>query len=281
MQVLALYSCKYLHIVVHVNSFLTICASALSISVFKAVTMSMYTGQNMGSNNQTAAYPIVSPSRLERKVLRSMQPVANVDLCVENDEGHLHQYYRLRENMFISVWGLKHFSGVKDNYDASGLTVLARRSNMVIGGVRINISDVQERAPLPLEGPDLNLAKAFPDLNLEDSAYCEISRLAILPEFQGGNMLAEGAKILMRYAHDQGCKYVFNMAPLPLSRIYRRSMLKLGLHWDVRHDIIVPDREEFEGIKMVLSVLDLNQFNADDARVAYKTEVSKVAALAD
>jgi hypothetical protein len=30
-----------------------------------------------------------------------------------------------------------------------------------------------------------------------------------------------------------------------------------GLSWDVRHDIQVPAREEFEGIEMIISVMDL------------------------
>jgi hypothetical protein len=47
---------------------------------------------------------------------------------------------------------------------------------------------------------------------------------------------------------------------VPLARSYRQAVQLFGLSWDIRHDIIVPDREEYEGIRMVLSVMDLTRF---------------------
>jgi hypothetical protein len=55
----------------------------------------------------------------------------------------------------------------------------------------------------------------------------------------------------------EGVDFAFNMAPLPLARSYRQTMQAFGLNWKICNDVTVPEREEFEGIRMAVSVMDL------------------------
>jgi hypothetical protein len=108
-----------------------------------------------------------------------------------------------------------------------------------------------------MEKPDFSLKAALPELDLAHHTYCEFSRLAILPDFRAGKVFPEMASRFIRRAVAEGVEYAFNMAPLPLARNYRQAMKAFGLNWNIRSDIKIPDREEFEGIKMVLSVMNL------------------------
>lgn len=198
-------------------------------------------------------------SILGRKALRSAKLAEPVSYDFTDDVGLVHQYCRLREEMFISVWGLEHFSGQKDRYDDISHVLVARRGLHVIAGGRLTISSSMHPVTMPMEGKDLSLQQIFPEYNLEKGTYGEFSRLAILPEFRAGEVFPEIARRFIRRAIAEGVDYAFNLAPLPLARSYRQTMQLFGLNWQVRTDIPVPQREEYEGIRMVISVMDLTQ----------------------
>jgi hypothetical protein len=202
-------------------------------------------------------YSAIPESGLVRKTMRSLRMPEPVQFEFTQDAGLIHQYCVMREHMFISVWGLKHFSGTKDRFDDASQLMVARRGLQVIAGGRLTISTPAGRLAMPMEGDDLNLVSLFPDLELARRTYGEFSRLAILPEFRAGNVFPELAKRFIRKAVAEGVDYAFNMAPVPLARSYRQTMQSFGLSWKIRSDVEVPERDEFEGIKMVLSVMDL------------------------
>lgn len=223
----------------------------------------------------TAARSVFAPfpeSRLTRRALRSVSPLPEVEYEFTQDVGLLHQYFLMREAMFISVWGLKNFSGLHDRFDDVSEIMVARRGKQVLAGGRITVSAPSRRQLLPMEGADLSLASAFPDLDLANHTYCEFSRLAILPEFRSGQTFPEVARRFIRRAVAEGVDYAFNMAPVPLARSYRQAMLNFGLKWQVRQDVQVPEREEFEGIKMVLSVMNLTHLRMGSKMLAETRE---------
>jgi hypothetical protein len=198
-------------------------------------------------------YPAGSVAR------RLVKPREQKEISYEftNDPALLHQYYRLREEMFISVWGLNHYSGSEDIYDNGSHILISRRGLQVVGGIRLTISSAAQRQQLPIEGMGIDLQSLFPELDLKNSTYCELSRLAILPEFRDGDMVGQGGVHWVRRAIAEGVDYAFNIAPVPLARNYRQSMQNYGFQWKIRNDIKIADRESFEGIKMMVSVLDL------------------------
>jgi hypothetical protein len=210
---------------------------------------------------QGAVFPSYPENAMERKILRSTRPVANVAFEFTQDAGLLHQYCVLRGAMFASVWDLKSFSGERDRYDDISHVMIARRGLQVLAGGRLTLSTPSAPQPLPMESADFKLMDCFPYLELEKHCYGEFSRLAILPEFRAGHVFPDLAQRFIRRAVAEGVDYAFNMAPVPLARSYRQTMLSFGLDWRIS-EVVVPDREEFEGIKMVLSVMDLRHLRA-------------------
>ncbi|MCE2926347.1 MAG: GNAT family N-acetyltransferase [Rickettsiales bacterium] len=198
----------------------------------------------------------ISEEYLIRRFSRTSSKPEQVVYELTRDPGLLHQYFRLREQMFISVWGLKHFSGGHDAYDDSSDIMVARVGNHVIGGCRLTFAN-NRGLLLPMEQNDFILEDMFSELSLHKVKYAEISRMAILPEYQNSIVLLELSRQLMKCAANQKARYAFTMSPVPLARNYRKAASLFGINWKIRNDIHVDDREEFEGIKMVLSMVDL------------------------
>lgn len=198
------------------------------------------------------------------------------------DPGLLFQYYQLREEMFISVWGLKHFCGQKDQFDDTSEILIAHSKRQCVAGGRLTISAPAARQLMPMEKEGLDLVALFPDLKLNECSYGEFSRLSILPEYRGGAVFPEIARRFIKRAIAEGVQYAFNIAPQPLARSYRQTVQLFGLNWEERKDVVVPEREEYEGIKMVLSVMDLTRFGRPKpASIEQKANFSRSAALAD
>nr|AAO64420.2 long chain N-acyltryptophan synthase [uncultured bacterium CSL1] len=166
------------------------------------------------------------------------------------------QYYQMRENMFINVWGLKSFFGGEDKFDSISQILVARQGNLCIGGLRLTISTPQNTVSLPLETEDFQLCDLVPELELHDKTYAELSRYAVLPDFQGPEIYFEGSRRLFARALAQGVEYAFAISPLGQARNYRRTATALGLGCEIRKNIEVPDRDNYEGIKMYLSIFD-------------------------
>lgn len=217
----------------------------------------------------TASQPALFPRSLEgepadtyiaRRFTRLSRTPKKIEYEFTDDAGLVHQYCHLREDMFISVWGLKHFSGTKDLYDDISEVLVARQGLHVVAGGRLTVATPEHPQALPMEGEDLQLKALFPELNLSTHTYGEFSRLAILPEFRGGVVFPEIARRFIKKAIADGVDYAFNIAPLPLARSYRQTVQVFGLNWQIRNDIHVPERAEYEGIRMVLSVMDLTKY---------------------
>ncbi len=194
---------------------------------------------------------------LTRKFSRPQREPEQVVYEMTRDAGYLHQYFRLRQEMFIHIWGLEHFNGTKDEYDDQSDIMVARRGNHVIGGCRLTFHNAHASNRLPMEKSDFVLAEHLKDIPFSDVTYVEISRMAILPEFQNSVVLLELSRQLLKRGAEMKARYAFTLAPTTLARNYRKAASLFGLKWEIRNDIQVPDREEYEGIRMVLSMLDL------------------------
>lgn len=209
-----------------------------------------------------ALYPTARDSELSEEYLtrrfsRPTKQAESVTYELTRDPAYLHQYYRLREEMFISVWGLKQFCGQKDEYDDESDIMVARIGNHVVGGCRLTFSTPEDRKHLPMEKQDFVLEDQFAELSLYDMKFAEISRLAILPEYQNSIVMLELSRQLLKRGAEKKARYAFTLSPVPLARNYRKAANLFGLNWKIRNDIVIPEREEYEGISMVLSMIDL------------------------
>lgn len=179
-----------------------------------------------------------------------------VEYQFSTDPALLHQYYHLRTRMFISVWGLKDFDAAEDFYDPISDILIARQGKLCVGGARLTFSYPGKRVVMPMEAAGFQLSELLPELDLEHRSYGECSRMAVLPEFRTKEMAFQLRYQLIKQCLRRNADYAFWIAPLPQARNYRQTCVNLGLGCSIRTDVTVPDREEYEGIKMYLVLLD-------------------------
>lgn len=177
---------------------------------------------------------------------------------VTEDPAYLHQYYILRENMYISVWGLDNFDGSEDEFDARSTIMVARQGNHVIGGCRLIVHAPDDTHRLPMEGDDFLLPESLPGLNLPNKNYAEFSRLAVLPEFRLAGVTREIFRRYYKICKKMKIDYVFAVSPVSQSRSYRRNCNALGFDFKLVDTIEMPEREDYEGIAMCLMMCDMH-----------------------
>lgn len=211
---------------------------------------------------------------LAAKYQRDMKTPVETAYEVTKDPGLLHQYYLLRDNLFMHLWGIEKGESAEDEFDAVSDVIIARVGNHCIGGGRLTISKPRARKALPMETKELRLAIALPQIAKE--SYGEISRLTILPELHNSAENMELACRLMTQAADKGVHYLFMLAPQKTIAHHNKAASLLGLKWQSRSDVEVADREAFDGIKMTLLMLDLSPLAARKAKKA-----AKLLAIAD
>lgn len=212
-------------------------------------------------------------SALARRYTRSAEQEP-LTFEFSTDEALLHQYYMLRERMFISTWGLKEFSAQEDNYDRTSDVLIVRRGNLCVGGARLTFSKPGDRPVLPMENPSFQLQQIFPDLDLEHKIYAECARMALLPEFRTKEVSFQIRHELIKHCVSKNADYAFWIAPLLQARNYRQTCVNLGYACKIRTDVEVPDREEYEGIKMYMAVLEFKTApNGEAIKPAYAEEL--------
>ena len=206
---------------------------------------------------QPGDFDAVSDERVVKRFTRMAREPQQLIYEFSRDPGYLHQYYRLREEMFIRIWGLENFNGAKDQYDDYSEIVIARIGNLVVGGARMTFSSASHPQKLPMEKDDFILREQAPELFVGNRPVVEISRLAILPEYQNSMVMLEICRDMLKLAVEQRAAYGVSVAPLALARNYRKVMFMFGLEWEIQRKIQLPEREEYEGIKMAFSVMNL------------------------
>jgi hypothetical protein len=225
--------------------------------------------------NLAAVYPNlphdeISQEYLARRFSRPDRKLEHAVYELTRDVGYLHQYYLLREEDMVPFAG-------KDQYDDASDTMIARIGNHCVAGCRLTFSHPGSRSLLPMEEDGFSLAEALPELPLVDAPYVEISRMAILPEFENSLLMLEFSRQLLKRAAEKKTRYAFTLASVPLANSYRKAAQLFGLQWIIRNDIVIPEREAYEGAKMVLCMLDLAPVYRSKAKTARKTRESSLA----
>ncbi len=197
----------------------------------------------------------ISEDIIARKFLRPANRLQDVMYEVTRDPGYLHQYYLLRGEMYVRSFGASHYCGKPDSYDDMSDVVVARIGNHVIGGCRMTYCHPASPRRLPME-KTLVLSELLPDLPLQDVIHAELSKMAILPEYQNTLAMMEVIRTMLKYGAEKKARYAFAISPLSFARNYRRAGALFGLDWQIRRDIEVP-AEEYDGLHMVMSMIDL------------------------
>jgi GNAT superfamily N-acetyltransferase len=171
------------------------------------------------------------------------------------DLGYIHQYCLMREQMYIAVWGLKHFDGKEDAFDHKSAIIIARKDRFCIAGARI--VEKRRNELLPMEHDGFVLQDMLPEFDLKNKRYVEASRLAVLPDYQRTEVSMNLVRWCLLHAISRGADYMFGIAPYVQARNNQMLARHFGLESQILRHIDVPDCPGFEGIKMVMVVCKL------------------------
>lgn len=196
---------------------------------------------------------------LAKQIERTMKPVQPIVYEFTKDKGYLHQYYMLRERVYTEVWDLKGFTAQEDDYDKRGMILVARRGNQVVGGLRLNFRDDRSIRMLPGESPDFEYHKVLPKMGLQNKKIVECTRLAVLAEFRKEGVADELIRLSLKKSEAMNAEYYFYLSPVSQAKVYSKTFRKVGVVHGTYDSVQVPDREEYEGIKMVLSYVELER----------------------
>lgn len=144
--------------------------------------------------------------------------------------------------------------------------MVVKKEDDCIGGARIILSYPNSQYKIPLENNNFSLQEVLPDLSVQNSIYCEFSRLILLPEYQNGLYSIKMLEHLTKEAVRSGCRFIFGEATYVKARRYRLVYNMLGLNLVIRKDIRTPLREIYQHyespLELYLIYVDLeNQRN--------------------
>src|SRR5919198_5384819 len=132
---------------------------------------------------------------------------------------------------------------MEDEYDASSIIYCAKHGPDVIATMRVNISKD--------EGQKFPFEKYFGSCeNLGTSRFnsCEISRLAILPEFQGSDLFVGFVKVTIQMLVKLHLDTMFCIATNKLAPMYQRIGAE-RISDPVRHPVLIDESLNLYRIK--------------------------------
>lgn len=174
------------------------------------------------------------------------------------DPALIHQYYRIYNQECRIV---PEFLEAEQELNRISHILVVRQGKVVVGGGRLFVTSPRKNKELPLELEDFRLADHFPELTERQMTYGEISRLVVLPDFRGEEMLRDIIVNMHRKCVAQGVDVLFAAAPLINVRSYRKISKSIGIkEVGIRTDIEIPPYPGFEEIKDYLfrAVIDKN-----------------------
>lgn len=166
----------------------------------------------------------------------------------------LHQYYKIREVAYNSVWNLTHFSGAENESDRKGHILVVRQGNFCVGGIKLNLKSPRKTDLLPIETGDFRLEKHFPELQRHQMTYGQFSGFALLQEYHGGEITIEIMRRLLGKSYALNIDVLFAACPLLNARLYKQYACTIGFKdIKVHHDIELPLDPTTEGIRLYLA----------------------------
>ena len=179
-------------------------------------------------------------------------------MAFSTDESELEQYYQIRKQAYREVLHLSQYSGGQEPEDLESMILIVKAGTTVIGGARLTISTPQNHKKLPIEGEGFDINSVYPEIDLTKINYCEMSRLALLPEFRDGHVMKEISNTMLNYCLLQNIQLGFaGNTPLHARR-FERIFNHLGYGFIVREDVNI-QKEMYEQIRVVFSVADFTR----------------------
>ncbi len=192
----------------------------------------------------------------------------------------LDQYTKLRQSLYPTDDKFKGFRTFgylpeEDYKKEQGKMLIVRKGNVVVGGAGLVISSPNERALLPLEqnilpinGRQFLLRRQFPNMRLENYSYGEFNRIVLLPEYRTGIYTKTIFKKMLIESERLGLRYLFGMGDRVRARLYKKLYGNFGLNVNICWDIDVPQKDDYENIKMYIMTMDLKDLDIHPMPVA-------------
>lgn len=163
------------------------------------------------------------------------------------DKGLLHQYYRLRDQVFGRDLEHSDGSGGADIHDKISEILVARRGKLLIGACRLTVREGDESFLLPMETDEFKLRDIFPDLPLNKERHAAISKFAILEEHRQQDILQGLCKLMFDKVISSDTHYVFVRTTRILARNWRMIANSFGAdHTRICDEITVPPIPNFD-----------------------------------
>lgn len=232
---------------------------------------------NSGTSSHTSSLPIQESqageeeiiARFRRKMGRSTSPSEPVVFEFTQDPALLHQYYRLRVEMYYRVLGTRDFSEREDPYDRISHILIARQGKLCLGGCRITVREPGEDLALPMENEHFHLKSVFPGLKLDRVAHAELSRFAIMADRNEWEILYTMSQLVVNKTKQLGIDYFFARSIYSMARNWRKMATATELYnAHIVEGLEIPGIPGYDDIKMYLTVFALRELHATKETVA-------------
>lgn len=170
----------------------------------------------------------------------------------DNSNDQLQGYYNLRQEVFTEYWKLKSFKGGADQYDKMSHTLTIYEGQKCVGGARLIIRNPEDDFLLPMETKSFQLKNTLKDVNFRAQPVAELSRLALLPEYRNGEISKNIYRKIIERAKKYNVGYIFTVCHITQARKSRMLCKDLDIEVSIRKNIIVPQLDTYEGVKMNL-----------------------------
>lgn len=177
----------------------------------------------------------------------------NISYEFTTDPESLQQYYNIREFAYKETLGVQGFSGQEDELDKHSYILVVKSGNTVIGGARLTVSSPEKPQIMPLEENGFDIKEHFPQLDFTKLKYCEMSRLALLPEFRNNVIAEQIHKEFVKICERENIDVGFARTT-PLQQRRTKTIFKnLGFEMVIRRDIKL---DPYEHLEMQFSCVD-------------------------
>lgn len=209
--------------------------------------------------------------------LHKRLPVEPVDIPYEmrftRDKDLIQQYKLLRKELYEidpRFVGFRIFNeiGAEDYEDPDDQMLILYNGNRCFGGACLRVSSPKHRVILDLENdilPDtgkyyFSLRERFSEMELDKYAYAEFNRIVLHPALRRGEATRRIFQAVLERCVDYRIRYMFGIGDKVRTRLYRQIYHGMGLESQIRYDVDIPLRAEYEGIKMYLLAGDMKNF---------------------
>ncbi len=150
-----------------------------------------------------------------------------IEYLWSRDPFYIKQYARIIDESFDTELNLRDvYKKIKES-DFRSYYRLICDGNKVVGGFRMIVDDPLTEYSLPSEKPGFTFKSLFPELDLLNNRYTELSRFAVLPQYRNNMMhYVDAFRSTREQMIELGVKYLFLCGSRSRVRIYNKEAKK-------------------------------------------------------